>query len=193
MCCVWQAQAATSGSGASAALNLTLGDAVRLALRNNRRLIDARLERVVNRFTLRVAENRFRPRVSVGPYTKWSRAEASDGEVGVASTVTMRVPTGGEFEVRLDSGARTGDVPPGERYSHELTFTFKQPLLHGAGARIETAPLQIARVEEEIAVLALKQAVIDVVSSVVRSYRDVMQAERRVDIRARSLARPGSF
>ena len=73
--------------------------------------------------------------------------------------------------------------------SHELSFTLKQPLLRGAGARIDTAPLRIARVEEEIAVLALKQTVIDIVFSVVRSYRDVMQAERRVDIRVRSLAR----
>ena len=91
VCCGWQAQAAAPESGASVTLNLTLSDAVRLALRNNRRLIDARLERVVDRFTLRVAENRLRPRVSVGPYTKWSRAETSDGEWGVASEVGVRV------------------------------------------------------------------------------------------------------
>ena len=58
-----------------------------------------------------------------------------------------------------------------------------------AGMRVATAPVAIARLAEQINVLALKATVIDVVSSVAKRYRDYMQAERRVDIRTRSLER----
>ena len=188
--CLCPAQAADPGSGAPNPLEFTLGEAIDFVLRNNRRLIDARLDRVVSRFALRVAENRFRPQVSVGSYVERSGAEATDtGEAGLASTVTLRVPTGGEFGVRLNSGASTGDVSPQERWSNELAFSFRQPLLRGAGVEIDTAPVRIARVEEEIDVLALRQTVIDVVSSVVRRYLGVMQARQRVGIRTRSLER----
>ncbi len=162
-----------------------------MVLRNNRRLVDARLGRVAERFSLRVAENRFRPHVTVGPFARRSRAGASGstGEAGLGSAVTLRVPTGGKFEAQLDSGASTGDVKPDERWKSEAALVFTQPLLRGAGAEIDTAPVRIARIEERIAVLALRQVVADVVSQAIGRYRDHMQAERRVAIRAGSLER----
>lgn len=190
-CGGWHAQAAGSGSIAPAPLELTLHAAIGHVLRNNRRLISARLDRVVSRFELRVAENRFRPRLTVGPYVERAGAETSGdtNEAGLASMVTLRVPTGGELGVRLSSGAAGGDVPADSRYSNQLAFTFKQPLLRGAGSEIDTAPVRIARVGERIDVLAFEQTVADVISSVVGRYRDLMQAERRVEIRTRSLDR----
>ena len=162
-----------------------------MVLRNNRRLIDVRLDRVVERFSLRVAENRFRPHVTVGPYVERSHTEPSvdTGSAGLTSAVTLRVPTGGEFAVRLGSGGSTGDVEPESRWSNELELAFRQPLLRGAGTEIDTAPVRIARIEERIAVLALRQAVADVVSAAVGRYRDYMQAEHRVAIRTGSLER----
>ena len=162
-----------------------------MVLRNNRRLIDARLGRVVERFSLRVAENRFHPHVTVGSYVEGSRTgpSAGAGAAGLASAVTLRVPTGGEFAVRLSSGARAGDVAPEARWSSEIELAFRQPLLRGADTEIETAPVRIARIEERIAVLALRRAVADVVSAAIGRYRDYMQAEHRVAIRAGSLER----
>ena len=189
VCCAWQ----PSGAAAAAAperLDLTLEDAVQLVLQNNRRLIDAQLGRVVDRFSLRVAENRFRPHVTVGTHVGRSQTDPSgwNGAAEVSSTVVLRIPTGGEFGVRA-GGGRTSDGPSGARYSSELAVTFRQPLLRGAGAEVDTASVRIARVAEEINVLALAQTVTDIVSQVVRSYRRYLQAERRVEIRARSLDR----
>ncbi len=191
MCCVLQVQAGENDDAAPARLNLSLADAVETALRNNRRLIDARLKRIVDRFSLRVAENRFRPHVTVGADIGHSRPGASiwSSEAGASSTVVLRIPTGGEFGLRAGSDVRTDGGPSGPRYSSELAFTFRQPLLRGAGAEIDTASVRIARVVERINVLALTQTVTDIVSSVVRSYRSYMQAERRVEIRTRSLER----
>ena len=150
LCCYGHGQAAAADAAVPASLNLTLVEAVHLALRNNRGLVGARLDRVVERFSLRVAENRFRPHVTVGPYVESSRTEPSGdtGTAGLTSELRLRVPTGGEFAVRLDGGTSTGDVAPDSRWSSVLELAFRQPLLRGASTEIDTAPVRIARVEE---------------------------------------------
>ncbi len=172
-------------------LGLTLKEAILLTLKNNRRLVNARLDREVQRFSLRVSENRFRPHVTVGPYLEQSRTEpgADATSAGVSTAVTLLIPTGGEFGVRWSGGGVSGDVPSSERYSNELRFSFRQPLLRGAGIGINRAPVDIARLAEETNLLALKQTIIGVVSSVIGRYLAQMQAARRVEIHTESLRR----
>ena len=195
-CCASPALADDAGDEAPGRLDLTLTDSVVLALKNNRRLLNARLDRTVERFSLRVAENTFRPHVTIGPYLARRHTDPSTDvdTAGLATRVTVRLPTGGELGVDWEYGGRwtgsgSGSGPSQPRYANALTFTFTQPLLRGAGTRVATAPVRIARLSEEIHVLALKSTVIDVVSLVARRYRDYLQAERRVDIRTRSLER----
>ena len=190
-CC---ALADTAGGDAPGRLDLTLEDSVVLALANNRRLLDARLDRAVERFSLRVAENTFRPHVTIGPYIARTHTDPSTDvdTAGLATRARLRLPTGGELGLDWESGGRwtgSGGIASQPRYANALTFTFTQPLLRGAGLRVATAPVGIARLAEQINVLALEATVIDVVSSVARRYRAYMQAERRVDIRTRSLER----
>lgn len=168
-------------------LELTLEDAVLLVLRNNRRLINAHLTRVTDRFTLRVAENKFRPHVTVGPFLERTLPHSSSGvgRAGVSSGVRMLTPTGGEVSLALRGGGANGP----HRYFSDLRLEFAQPLLRGAGRTVNTASVGMARLAERSNILSLKQAVIDVVSSVAQSYRSYIQAERRVGIRAKSLER----
>lgn len=162
-----------------------------MALRNNRELIGARLDRVTERFALRVAENKFRPHVVFGSYLdRTHTAPSTDlAETGVGSTVMLRIPTGGEFNLNWDGIRRGGDAPPRSRYSTELVFKFTQPLLRGSGIGVNTASVRIAQAVEKSNVLTLKQAIIDVVTSVINTYRDYMQAEHRTEIRHQSLQR----
>ena len=90
---------------------------------------------------------------------------------------------------RIGQRGEDGIARARERYVNELEFTFRQPLLRGAGVEVNTAAVKTARHRDEIAVLALRQTIADVVSSVVRRYRAYGQAERGVDIRSKSLAR----
>ena len=172
-------------------LDLSLEEAVLLALRNNRELIGARLDRITERFALRVAENKFRPHVTFGShFDRTHTAPASDlVETGLGSTIMLRIPTGGEFNFDWGGIRRGGDSPSRSRYSNELVFKFTQPLLRGAGIGVNTASVRIAQAVEESNVLTLKQAIIDVVTSVINVYRDYMQAEHRAEIRSQSLQR----
>lgn len=184
-------QALGNEPGAAGSLDLSLKEGIHLALKNNRRLVNARLDREVQRFSLRLSENRFLPHITVGPYLERSHTDPSTDVTssGVSTAVTLLVPTGGEVGVRWTGGGVGGDVPSHERYSNELRFAFRQPLLRGAGIGVNRAPVEIARLTEEINVVALKQTVIGVVSSVIGRYITHMQAERRVEIGVESLRR----
>lgn len=172
-------------------IDLTLRDSILLALRNNRTLVDARLKRVVEKFSLRVAENKFRPHLTIVPYFDWESIEPSFVTTtgGIASAVRWQIPTGGEFAlgVRVAEEHRNTSTP--SYYPNALVFAFTQPLLRRAGVGVNTAPVRIARLVEEINVLALQATLIDVISSVARHYRSYIQAERSVDINTQSLQR----
>ncbi|MCY3793805.1 MAG: hypothetical protein OXG51_05445, partial [Gammaproteobacteria bacterium] len=63
--------AVPSGSepAAPAPIDLTVREAIVLALRNSRTLENARLDRTVERFALRIAEDEFRPRITLDAYS----------------------------------------------------------------------------------------------------------------------------
>lgn len=172
-------------------LDLTLRSSILLALRNNREVVNARLDRVAEQLALQVAENEFRPYVTVGPYLDRRHFEPSSKTTaaGVGTEMTLRIPSGSTLGVGWRVSGEDGDIQSRERYANELEFAFRQPLLRGAGVEVNTAAIKIARYADEINVLALRQTIMDVVSSVIRRYRAYGQAERRVDIRSRSLDR----
>ena len=169
-------------------LELTLEDAVLLVLRNNRTLVNAHLKRVTDRFSLRVAENKFRPHVTVGPFLERTlpRSSSGAGRAGLGTVVQTDIRTGGAVTLTLRG---YGEKGPGQRYLSDLTLEFTQPLLRGAGRTVNTASVGMAQLAERSNILTLKQAVIDTVSSVAQNYRNYIQAERRVNIRAKSLER----
>ena len=170
-------------------LDLTVEDVIVLALRNNRLLSNARLSRTVQRFALSVAENEFRPHVTVGAYAERDVADVVAAPSGVTSALRLRIPTGGEFAIEsrvADPGAGQPDVAP---HSGMIDVTFTQPLLRGAGFTVGRASLRTARTTEEINVLALKSLATDVISQAIRAYRAYIQAGRRNEIEQLSLER----
>ena len=66
LCWVAQGFAQAPEGDTAAQLSLSLEAAIALAVRNNRELVNAQLGRVSERFSLRVAENKFRPHITVG-------------------------------------------------------------------------------------------------------------------------------
>ena len=63
-----------------------------------------------------------------------------------------------------------------------------QPLLKGFGPKVDTAPLRVARIDEKIHVLSLRDTVAGVVTSVIRAYRAVIR-NRQIEISRESLTR----
>ena len=160
-------------------LDLTLADGIRLAIRNNRSLMNARLRRVAQKLALRVAEDEFRPDATIGVFGRIDSTEGGDGWEGLRGAspeVGLRIPTGGRFNVTWDDTTLS-------------TLSFTQPLLKGGGIAANTASLASARRAEQSNVLALESAVASVVTSVIQAYRRLIQAERKLEIGTRSLQR----
>lgn len=162
-------------------LDLTLEDTIKLALQNNRPLLNRRLDREVQRFSLDVIEDRWTPRATISPFASKDR---QDRLTGVRSQVGMRVPTGGQFALRWDE-TLSGEFE--DSRSQALSFT--QPLLKGAWINIETAPIQQARLGEEINILSFRQSAENLIVSVIGAYRTLIGAVRQVEIAETALRR----
>ena len=177
------------GETVPATIDLTVREVIVLALRNSRSLENVRQYRSVDRFALRIAEDEFRPRVTLDAYSDRNETDTVDETAGIGSAVRLRVPTGGEFAV-TSRVANLGDgAPDSASHSGVVELTFVQPLLRGAGFGAARAALRTAKVAEQINVLAFEAAVIDLTSRVVRAYRAYVQAGRRNEIATRSLER----
>ena len=161
--------------------DLTLKDTIALALARNRSLLNSRLDREAQRFSLDVAEDRWSPQVTVGPFASRDRR---DHKAGVGARTSLRVPTGGAFALDWDETLSRRFDGAGSQ-----TFSFSQPLLKGAGADIDSATVRRARLEERGNRLAFRQTAADLVVAVIGAYRALIGAVRQVEIGEASLQR----
>ena len=163
-------------------LELTLDDAIRLALRNNRSLLDARLSRTLDEFALDVAEDRYRPTASTGSSAR--AAKDGDPTANLSAEASLRVPTGGRFTLRWSK-----PLAGGGEDSDSYSLGFEQPLLRGFGGAVDTAPLRVAQLVEEINILSFRETIAGVVASAIRSWRALDRANRQLEIAMASLQR----
>ncbi len=163
-------------------LQLTLDEAISLALENSRAVIGSRIRREDQKLALQAAEERYRPQASIGASAGAERGRKGTADVSIGPS--LRIPTGGSFNLSW-SHPVTGS---GNR-SATATLNFSQPLLKGFGAGVDTAPLRFARMDERINVLSLRDSVAGVVTSVISAYRGVSQATRRLEISREALER----
>ncbi len=160
---------------------LTLKDAIGLALERNRPLLNSRLDREAQKFSLDVAEDRWSPQITVGPFASRDR---QDHKAGVGTRMSLRVPTGGTFALGWDETLSRRFDGTGSQ-----TFSYSQPLLKGAWNDIDSATVRQARLEERIDRFAFRRTVADLVVAVIGAYRTLIAAVRQVEIAEASLQR----
>ncbi len=171
------------------AVPLTLPEAVALGLRNNRGIRGDYLQRIADRFALRVAEDSFSPRLSLAAEVGRSRtAGVNVSRYAVGPVVTVDTPTGAVFTMSwLNNQTNTrGQSPQGPS---QIGFQVEQPLLAGGGIDYAMAPRRIARISEQGAQLRLKAQVIDQITQIIVAYRALLQAQEQTRIAEDSLRR----
>lgn len=182
------------GASSPPELELTLADSVLLALRNNRRLVNARLDRVVQKSALEVAERRYWPTATVGVFRRYGFVRESEDHgsfdrsrtSGLFSGISLRLPTGGELSFTSDNTVLNDGM---RQQDESLTLTVRQPLLRDAWLGVERAPVDLARLAEQVNVAVFEDVVTGVITQVVRTYRDFVRTGRRLEISERSLRR----
>ena len=163
-----------------------------MALRQNITVRNARLQRDVEKFDLKVAEDAFTPDLGISiPFQFASTSKGNRSRSGgLTATITQRIQTGGKIVFAWEDAALKEIISKKPtNYKQNVSLTITQPLLKGAGFDVNTAEIKIARNLEEQNKLALKAILIDIVTSTITAYRQFIQAQKQIDINKQSLVR----
>lgn len=173
----------------AATIHLSLSDAIYLGLRNNRAISSAYLNRIAQKFDLRVAEDFFTPKLRInGNYTTaHSNADRSrQGEL--SPTATLVTPYGTRASLGWTYQHTTANQAGSSR-NDGANISIVQPLLRGAGYGIANAPLQLAKLNEQINRLRLKSSVSQTITQIIYTYRELLRSQEQVRIAQDSLER----
>ncbi|HEV2364973.1 MAG TPA: TolC family protein [Caulobacteraceae bacterium] len=172
-------------------LAISLPEAVFLALRDNRTIQSAYVERVAQKYDLFVAKTRFWPTATLAASVEATRQDHLAGSsFSLEPTATWLLPTGAQFQFawsKLQIRGAGGTV-----HLDIASVTATQPLLKGAGLAVNEAPIRIAELGEKINQLDLASTVINTVTAVILDYRALLDAQAELAIAQDSLARARS-
>lgn len=170
-------------------IELTLSDTIYLGLRDNRSIRSAYLDRIAQKFNLRVAEDRFTPKLMLsGSYFSNQNQGDSYRQGNVTPATTLLTPYG--TRVSLGWTYRHTEADQAGASSNDgANISLIQPLLRGAGKEIATAPVNFARLSEQANRLNLKSTVSQTITQVIASYYTLLQAQEQLKISKESLDR----
>ena len=175
------AQPTTGGERSTERLpakQLTLRDAVLLALRNNPQIQSAQLQRVVDKFSLEVARNEFWPQYGLSGSATYARGEKPT--YIAAPDVSLKTAIGTQLSVSAEPGIHIGD-------DNRIAVTATQPLLRGFGPTVNLASYRNAQDQEEVNKLSFKDRFQSIVTEVITAYHQVVQDYNRLDVDQASL------
>ncbi|WP_025917830.1 TolC family protein [Herminiimonas sp. CN] len=173
---------------------LSMADAVSLGLRNNRAIRSAYLQRISQKFNLRVAESKFTPQLSInGSYL--NMRDSSNGvtdTTALTPAATINIPTGAQLSLTwANTSTKMNDQ--NRLPSSVLTLSFIQPLLRNAGRDISLASVRTARIDESINILNLKITISQSIIQIIFSYREFLRAQNQLKIAEDALSRSQSL
>lgn len=173
--------------------DLSLADAVYLGLRNNRGIRSAYLQRVAQKFDLRVSEDAFNPKLLLSG-TYQANKGSNDGVRNAMLTPSSSLL--GEYGTRLNMAWRQelSNANRAGYYRRDgLDLAIIQPLLKGAGWDVTTAPLRLARINEQAYRLNLKANVAQTISDIIGAYRELLRAQQQLAIVEDALKRANAL
>lgn len=160
---------------------LSLNEAILLALRHNPDVKNAEIQRISDKFALRVAKNNFELQ-----YSLTGNAENDDSKVSnlYSTTNTAQLTPGinkngvygTQYGLQMNNTVTNGIYNPG------ISLAITQPLMRGFGKNIATASLYTAEENEKINKLNLRSQLIQNVVSVITAYRQLVADQNNVFI-----------
>ncbi len=190
-------------------MEMSLTEAVFLALRHNRGLKSAYLDRVLQQFNLGRELRKFHPELEISmgadaqlseDATVYRDEDSSDADIrrrrsgaSVVTRISQKIPTGAEIAFVWDNRAETSRLNDSGSTLREDPFDsawgvdISQPLLKGGGIEYNRASVKKAAIREEDAVRALRDRVISTISSVIFAYRRLLNAYQDVEVQRSSL------
>ncbi|MBD2814418.1 TolC family protein [Xenorhabdus sp. Flor] len=164
-------------------IGLSLSDAISLGLRNNYAIRSIYLDRIVQKFDLRVAEDRFTPKLQLsGRYIAGKNQDASFRKANLSPNATLLTPLGTRFTLSW-----TREI--NKLHNDGASITVIQPLLRGAGTDINNAPILLAKLREQTNRLNLKATISDSITQIILAYHALLRAQEQQALSVASLKR----
>lgn len=151
---------------------LSLREAILLALRYNPNIQNAELDRIIQRYQLRLANNEFELQYALAASgvvqkSKYSGLGSDTTQSGIASPeMNLKTKWGTSASLNVDNNLNNNNS-----FNPILNLTVTQPLLRGGGSSANEAALKDALDNEWLNKLSLQQSVIDQITQVIISYR----------------------
>lgn len=154
---------------------LSLREAILLALRYNPNIQNAELDRIIQHYQLRLAHNEFELQYALGASGTIQKSTYN----GVGSDTSSSVIASPELDLKTKLGTQASlsidnNVGLNNTYNPVLNLTVTQPLLRGFGRAANEAGLLDALDNEWLAKLNLQQSVVDQITQVITSYRNLI-------------------
>ncbi|OTA16757.1 membrane protein [Xenorhabdus beddingii] len=169
-------------------IGLSLSDAISLGLRNNYAIRSVYLDRIAQKFDLRVAEDRFTPKLQLsGRYVAGKDQAATFRKANLSPNATLLTPLGTRFTL---SWAREYHQSGINRLHNDgASITVIQPLLRGAGTDVNNAPVLLAKLREQTNRLNLKATIADSITQIILAYHALLRAQEQQALSVASLKR----
>jgi len=168
---------------------LSLNDAILLAVRENPNVQKAQLGHVLQKFALEVQQWEFQPhfafkatRTTSKNYSVTSNGYVTANESGFEPSASLLTPIGTKMTV-----ASTNDVK--NHYNPAVSLQIMQPLMRGFGRPIVEAALNNAIDSEKISRLGVEGQLRSTITAVIGAYLDVISAQNTLDIDQQALHR----
>lgn len=168
----WIELPTSPASRTKAIQHLGLREAILLALRYNPNIQNVELDRIIQRYQLRLAHNEFELQYALGASGVIQKSTFN----GVGSSTTNTLMASPELGLKTKLGTKAtltmdNNVAIYNSYNPVLNFSVTQPLLRGFGKSVNEAGLLDAIDNEWLNKLGLQQSVIDQVTQVIMAYR----------------------
>ena len=180
---------------------ITLREAIGLALQNNKDIEIARDNVKIAEYDLLSARGAYDPRLTAQSYYEKLKTPATSFLSGAATVDTSDFTNTARFEglapkyggsyrfdfssIRQTSNSVFSVLNP--QYPTALTFNFTQPLVRGLRFDLPRRQIEVARKNLSLTDVQFRQRAIEVITSVQRSYWDLVFALRNLQIQRDSL------
>ncbi|HAU1182232.1 TPA: TolC family protein [Legionella pneumophila] len=151
---------------------LTIREAILLALRYNPNIQNAELDRIIQRYQLRLANNEFELQYALGA----SGVVQKSTFEGIGSSTNHSFLASPELDLKTKIGTKASvsidnNVSTNNSYNPVLNLSITQPLLRGFGKSANEAKLLDTIDKEWLNKLSLQQSVMDQITQVITAYR----------------------
>ncbi|WP_426577333.1 TolC family protein [Xenorhabdus stockiae] len=169
-------------------IGLSLSDAISLGLRNNYAIRSVYLDRIAQKFDLRVAEDRFTPKLQLsGRYITGKNQAENFNKTSLSPNATLLTPLGTRFTLSWAREHNKSGIS--SLHNDGASITMIQPLLRGAGTDVNNAPVLLAKLREQTNRLNLKSTISESVTQIILAYHALLRAQEQQALSAASLKR----